>query len=184
MDSVNWLHAAVHEERFYNWLRKTSWWYVLREVLLSPLTTQQCKDHQFFNHARPGLLDRWLVIHSLLWRNRHACVTSQLPLVLICRHKFPMPPTAGQEPGAETKAEVAEERCLLAGTLWLTLTTLRATTTTSAEVASPSVSWSVPLPIINQEKCTEVCAQANLVGAFSQLRFPFPKRLQLYIMLG
>lgn len=95
-----------------------------------------------------------------------------------------MPPTAGQEPGAETEAEVAEERCLLAGSLWLTLTTLRATTATSAEVASPSVSWSVPLPIIDQEKCTEVGAQANLVGAFSQLKFPFPKRLQLYIKLG
>lgn len=117
MDSVNWLHVAVHKERFYNWLRKTSWWYVLREVLLAPLTTQQCKDHQFFNHARPSLLDRWLVIHSLLWRNRHACVTSQLPLVLICRHKFPMPPTAGQEPGAETSG--SRGRALLIG--WLVM---------------------------------------------------------------
>lgn len=116
----------------------------LREILVSPLTTQQCKEHQFFNHTSPSLLDRWLVIHSLLWRNRPVCVTFQLPLVLICRHKSFMPPTAGQEPGAETEAEVAEERCLLAGSLWFTLTTLRATMTTSAEVASRSVSWSVP----------------------------------------
>lgn len=71
------------------------------------------------------------------------CVTFQVPLVLICKHKSSMPPPAGQEPGAD-QAEVVEERCLLAGSLWPTLTTLRATKTTSPEVASHSVSWSVP----------------------------------------
>lgn len=82
---------------------------VLREVLVSPLTTSS---------LTMPLLAFWtedcLYIPSFEGTGL-CCVTFQVLLVLIYKHKSPMPPTAGQEPGAETEAEVVEECYLLAG---------------------------------------------------------------------